>query len=612
MNFTPISRHGLIGDGSTCALVTDSGSINWWCVPALDSQSVFGRVLDPDMGEFAIHPVSPATSTQRYEPETNVLHTEFETDAGTLTLTDFVPKADDGASDDRCLYRRISCTSGTVTVETVFEPRFDYGRAETTVEEDGDAVIATGGNAGDTGRLVLSSEGALDVDGDRAVGHETLSAGESRWSVLQYDSTELPDPSKGQEALETTVEYWNDWVRQCDERSNAVILPRWQEAVTRSGLVLKLLMQEETGAICAAPTTSLPETLGGVRNWDYRYNWIRDAKLTVQALYALGQEDEAHAYFEWFMERCRDDPADLQPIYGLDGEIDLEERELDKTGYRYSQPARIGNAAADQFQGDIYGTIIQGIYETLRYDESLDEEGWNAVERIVEYVREIWKKPGEGIWEFRDEPRHHVHSKLMCWVALDRGIELATDANRDVPLTEWRETRTEIREAILESGYSERKGSFVQHFDTDEHLDAATLLIPIVGFLPADDERVENTIDAIMDELMTDDGFVYRYKRDDGLPGEEGAFVLCSFWLVDALALSGRIEEAEAIFETLLDHASPLSLLAEEIEPKTGTHLGNFPQAFSHIGLINSAIYLSIAKDDGIEETGGEFSTYLN
>lgn len=612
MNFTPISRHGLIGDGSTCALVTDSGSINWWCVPALDSQSVFGRVLDPDMGEFAIHPVSPATSTQRYEPETNVLHTEFETDAGTLTLTDFVPKADDGASDDRCLYRRISCTSGTVTVETVFEPRFDYGRAETTVEEDGDAVIATGGNAGDTGRLVLSSEGALDVDGDRAVGHETLSAGESRWSVLQYDSTELPDPSKGQEALETTVEYWNDWVRQCDERSNAVILPRWQEAVTRSGLVLKLLMQEETGAICAAPTTSLPETLGGVRNWDYRYNWIRDAKLTVQALYALGQEDEAHAYFEWFMERCRDDPADLQPIYGLDGEMDLEERELDKTGYRYSQPARIGNAAADQFQGDIYGTIIQGIYETLRYDESLDEEGWNAVERIVEYVREIWKKPGEGIWEFRDEPRHHVHSKLMCWVALDRGIELATDANRDVPLTEWRETRTEIREAILESGYSERKGSFVQHFDTDEHLDAATLLIPIVGFLPADDERVENTIDAIMDELMTDDGFVYRYKRDDGLPGEEGAFVLCSFWLVDALALSGRIEEAEAIFETLLDHASPLSLLAEEIEPKTGTHLGNFPQAFSHIGLINSAIYLSIAKDDGIEETGGEFSTYLN
>lgn len=612
MNFTPISRHGLIGDGSTCALVTDSGSINWWCVPALDSQSVFGRVLDPDMGEFAIHPVSPATSTQRYEPETNVLHTEFETDAGTLTLTDFVPKADDGASDDRCLYRRISCTSGTVTVETVFEPRFDYGRAETTVEEDGDAVIATGGNAGDTGRLVLSSEGALDVDGDRAVGHETLSAGESRWSVLQYDSTELPDPSKGQEALETTVEYWNDWVRQCDERSNAVILPRWQEAVTRSGLVLKLLMQEETGAICAAPTTSLPETLGGVRNWDYRYNWVRDAKLTVQALYALGQEDEAHAYFEWFMERCRDDPADLQPIYGLDGEMDLEERELDKTGYRYSQPARIGNAAADQFQGDIYGTIIQGIYETLRYDESLDEEGWNAVERIVEYVREIWKKPGEGIWEFRDEPRHHVHSKLMCWVALDRGIELATDANRDVPLTEWRETRTEIREAILESGYSERKGSFVQHFDTDEHLDAATLLIPIVGFLPADDERVENTIDAIMDELMTDDGFVYRYKRDDGLPGEEGAFVLCSFWLVDALALSGRIEEAEAIFETLLDHASPLSLLAEEIEPKTGTHLGNFPQAFSHIGLINSAIYLSIAKDDGIEETGGEFSTYLN
>jgi GH15 family glucan-1,4-alpha-glucosidase len=610
MDFTPISRHGLIGDGSTCALVTDSGSINWWCVPTLDSPSVFGRLLDPDMGEFAIHPVSPATSTQRYKPETNVLHTGFETESGTLTLTDFVPKADDGASVNRCLYRRVACESGAITVETVFEPRFDYGQANTTVEEGEDTVIAT--DTGDTKHLVLSSESTFDVDSDRAVGHETLSAGESRWSVIQHNPTDPPDPASGPAALETTVEYWNDWVKQCNEQSSAVISPRWQGAVTRSGLVLKLLMQEETGAICAAPTTSLPEALGGIRNWDYRYNWIRDAKLTVQALYALGQENEAHAYFEWFMDRCRDDPADLQPIYGLDGETDLEERELDKTGYRYSQPARIGNAAADQFQGDIYGTIIQGIYETLRYDESLDEAGWTAVERIVEHVREVWEKPGEGIWEFRDEPRHHVHSKLMCWVALDRGIELAQKANRNVPLEGWRETRTEIREAILERGYSDHKEAFVQHFDTDEHLDGATLLIPIVGFLPADDERVENTIDTIIEELTTDEGFVYRYKRDDGLPGEEGAFVLCSFWLVDALALAGRLDEAETIFETLLDHTSQSGLLSEEIEPETGTHLGNYPQAFSHIGLINSAIYLSVAKDEAIDPTGGEFSAYLS
>ena len=610
MNFTPISRHGLIGDGSTCALVTDSGSIDWWCVPALDSSSVFGRILDPDMGEFAIHPVSPATSTQRYEPKTNVLHTEFDTPSGTLTLTDFIPSQND-PTDTPAIYRRVRCDRGVVTTETVFEPRFDYGRANTTVEETGESIVAKGNDE----RLRLESESSLTVENDRAVCHETLSEGDVRWSVTAYDTdSERPlIPSNGEEKLATTLERWKDWVGQGNGTVADVIEERWEDPVVRSGLVLKLLMQEETGAICAAPTTSLPETLGGVRNWDYRYNWIRDAKLTVQALYALGQTTEAHDYFEWFMDLCESDPSDLQPLYGLRGETDLDEEVLSEhTGYRYSTPVRIGNAAADQHQLDIYGGVVQGIYETLRYDESLDETDWNAISAIIEHICTIWDEPDEGIWEFREEPEHHVNSKLMCWVGLDRGIEIAAMQDRNAPLDRWKAVRKEIREAILERGYSGEAESFVQHFDTDEHLDAATLLIPIVGFLPPDDERVENTIDAIMDELMTAEGFVYRYKRDDGLPGEEGAFVLCSFWLVDALALSGRLDEAEAIFESLLDHASPLGLLAEEIEPETGTHLGNFPQAFSHIGLINSAIYLSVARDEEIDPTGGEFSAYLN
>ncbi|MEM4780365.1 MAG: glycoside hydrolase family 15 protein [Halalkalicoccus sp.] len=610
MEFTPLSRYGLIGDGSTCALVSESGAVDWWCVPSLDSPSVFGRLLDPGMGYFAVRPVSPAETSQRYEPETNVLHTTFETASGRLGVTDFVPKAEDGASESQPIYRRATCESGTVTVETAFEPRFDYGRAGTTLREKEGRVLASGGD-----RTIEFESGfptEIPETGDRAVGHETLSAGDVRWSVAVHDPDGPAEPAAGENALETTVEYWREWVGQKNGTLGDVIEERWNDAVVRSGLVLKLLMQEETGAICAAPTTSLPETLGGVRNWDYRYNWIRDAKLTVQALYALGQTDEAHAYFEWFLDRCKSDPSELQPLYGLRGETELGEELLEKkTGYRYSKPVRIGNAAADQFQGDIYGTIVQGIYETLRYDGQLDEEGWNAVEHIVEYTCEVWEEPGEGIWEFRDEPRHHVHSKLMCWVALDRGIEIAEMDDREAPVERWREVREEIREAILERGYSEQKGAFVQHFETDDHLDAATLQVPIVGFLPADDERVENTIDAIIEELMSEEGFVYRYRRDDGLPGEEGAFVLCSFWLVDALALAGRIEEAEAIFETLLSHTSPLGLLAEEIEPGTGTFLGNYPQAFSHIGLINSAIYLSVAKEEGIDPEGGEFSAYF-
>ncbi|MFC6904099.1 glycoside hydrolase family 15 protein [Halalkalicoccus tibetensis] len=608
MDFTPISRHGLIGDGSTCALVAEDGTIDWWCVPNLDSPSVFGRLLDPGMGGFSIEPVSPATSSQRYEPDTNVLHTEFETESGAITVTDFIPKAEDGPSRVQSIYRRVTCEEGPVTVQTVFEPRFDYARADTVLEENGEAIIADG----ETERLQFASESPLRVDDDRAIGHETLEAGDVRWSVAQHDGETAPDPSEGEAVLETTVDYWTDWVGRENGMLADVIEDRWVDAVVRSGLVLKLLMQEETGAICAAPTTSLPETLGGVRNWDYRYNWIRDSKLTVQALYALGKRDEAHAYFEWFLDLCESGPEELQPIYGLRGELDLEEELLEEhTGYRYSKPVRIGNAAADQHQGDIYGSIVQGIYETLHYDEDLDEEGWRLVEAVVDYTCEIWDEPGEGIWEFRDEPRHHVHSKLMCWIALERGIEIAELDDREAPLERWREVREEIREAILERGYSEEAGAFVQHFDTDEHLDASTLLIPISGFLPADDERVQNTIDAILADLTSEEGFVYRYKRDDGLPGEEGAFVLCSFWLVDALALSGRIEEAEEIFETLLDHANPLGLFAEEIEPGTGTFLGNFPQAFSHIGLINSAIYLSVAKEEEIEAEGGEFSTYF-
>ena len=625
MGYTPISEYAIVGNDDRVALVSQDGSIDWCCFPHVAAPSVFARLLDDECGgHFAVRPTDTHRIERDYLEGTNILETTFETRSGRATLTDFMPVAreDQPEQFQHAIYRRIHCEEGALTMEAEFEPRLGYAKGETAVEWDEAAVereeegtshvVATGGHewpdggsSGDETELHLQVYGSLDLDprGDRAVGTATLTEGETVWFVCQYDHVTPRTPEECAGALDETTAYWRDWVEGVEAAAETIAGDEpWHEEVVRSALVLKLLINEGSGAIYAAATTSLPETYGGTRNWDYRYNWIRDAKFTVQALYNLGRTEEAGKYFEWFREIGHDDPGEIQPLYGVHGERDLTEHELDHlAGYRYSAPVRVGNAATEQRQIDVYGAIVQGIYETLRQDEQLTDADWGSIRKLVDHVADVWDEPDEGIWEFRDQPRHYLHSKLLCWVALDRGIELAGQCDREAPIDRWHEEREAVRETILEQGYSEQVGSFVQHFETDEALDATCLLIPIYEFLPADDPRVESTLDTVLDRLATDDGMVHRTRDSEAVEEEHGTFVFCTFWLVDALVLAGRIEEAREIFENTLEHTTPLELLSERIDPETGELFGNFPQAYSHIGLINSAIYLASAEDGGLE-----------
>ena len=501
----------------------------------------------------------------------------------------------------RAIYRRLRCEDGRLSIELDYEPRPDYARAETTVERGNRSIVATG----DDEEVHLQVHGPLEVrtKADRAVGTTILEEGETIWLTLQHDHFESTSPTVCDRILEETVDYWRNWTTEFEESAKTIAEGKsWESELIRSGLTLKLLINEGTGSIYAAATTSLPESYGGERNWDYRYNWIRDAKFTVQALYNFGREREARKYFEWFREICHEDPAEIQPVYGVHGERDLTEDLLEHfSGHRHSEPVRIGNAAAAQHQLDIYGAIVQGLYEMLRHDERLTDDDWASISAIVDHVCEVWDERGNSIWEYREEPRHYVHSKLLCWVALDRGIELAESHDREAPIDRWRQERQAIRNAIEERGYSESAGSFVQYFGAEDALDATCLLIPIYEFLPADDPRVESTIETVLDRLTSEEGFVYRTRGSDVAPDEPTSFLFCTFWLVDALVLAGRVEEAEDLFTTVLEHTTPLGLLAERVDPRTGELLGNFPQAFSHIGLLNSAIYLASAEDGELE-----------
>ncbi len=606
--YPPLEAYGLVGNLETCALVSVDGSVDWCPLPHLESPSVFARLLDAERGgRFGVRPAAAYESTQRYLDRTNVLRTEFRTAMGDLAVTDFMPIVEDGGERIRppTMCRRVTCERGRTEVEVAFEPRFDYARAETTVEARDDGLLAAGGEES----AFLTTDRPFDVSDGEATATVTLTEGDAEWFVLRYgDAEPVADGTAGR-LLDDTVSFWRGWAHSCTE-SECVFGGPWHDQVVRSGLVLKLLTHRETGAIAAAPTTSLPEDVGGVRNWDYRYNWIRDAAFTIQALSNLHHGAEARSYFEWFLDRCRaEDPERIQPLYGLHGDPDLEERELEHlSGYRGSSPVRVGNGAIHQRQLDIYGELVLAVYETVSDDGTLDRDDWDAVRAIVDYVPEVWREPDAGIWEVRGGPRHFVFSKLMCWVALDRGIAIAEEHGFDAPLDRWRAVRNEIREAVLERGYSEERGAFVRAFD-DDALDATALLVPFVGFLPFDDERVQRTVEAIRTGLTTEEGLVRRYDGDDGLPGEEGTFVLCSFWLVDALALSGRVEEAREVFLGVLDYANPLGLLAEVIDEDGGVQVGNYPQAFSHVGLVNSALYLGRAAGRtgaGIEPMGLE------
>ena len=589
-SYPPIESYGIVGNLETCALVGPEGSVDWYPVPHVESPSVFAAVLDAhEGGHFRVGPAGPAEESRAYVERTNVVRTEFDAEGGSVRVTDFMPPVEGVDEPARALYRKAECVEGEVELAVEFAPRPDYARDEPDLEATDRTVEVTGPQ-----ELTLAGEG-LEVNPDeaKATGTATLEVGETRWFVLAHEG-EPPDLADCESALDRTVEFWRAWAHDHDGEDDCVFDGPWHEHVVRSGLALKLLAHADSGAIAAAPTTSLPEEIGGVRNWDYRYSWPRDAAFTVQALAHLGHIEEAGAYFEWFLEVCEHPAPELQPLYGLHGEVELEEYELDHLdGYRGSRPVRVGNAAAEQRQIDVYGELVLALAAAIHHGWELDEADWPAVRDLVEYVAEVWAEPDSGIWEVRSEPRHFVHSKLMCWVALDRGIALAEDNGWDAPLAEWRTERERVRAEILDRGFDEERNTFVQSYGSDA-LDATALLIPLVGFLPFDDGRVEGTVESIRSHLEREDGLVLRYDGEDGLPGDEGTFTLCSFWLVDVLALSGQVAEARERFETLLSYASPMGLFAEQIDlgGEDGIHLGNFPQAFSHVGLVNTALYL--------------------
>lgn len=599
--YKPLADYGLIGNLETCALVGRDGAIDWCCLPRLNSSSVFAAVLDADRGgRFVVQPAGEFEAEQQYMERTNVLQTTFHTDTGTATVTDFMPLSagnDGNQPKVRGLYREVACTDGSVDLEVAFEPRFDYARSETEVESIDDGVVATG----EARRIALSSPVDLDADGDSASASYALDAHDSGWFVLEYGTRAPREPEACERLLDDTVEFWRGWTHACDGE-DCPFAGYNHDAVVRSELALKLLTYQGTSGITAAPTTSLPEVVGGVRNWDYRYNWIRDGAFTVRAFANLGDIQEAVDYLDDFLRLSREvDPSEMQPLYGLQHDSTYEETELDHLeGYRESSPVRIGNGAADQLQLGMYGELVLAIHQLSWSDREIAGDDWTAIREIVEFVREAWERPDAGIWEMRSGPKQFVHSKAMCWVAIDRAIEMAEEHGFDAPLDDWRADREAIKESVIERGFDEERNTFTQAFD-DGQLDGSLLLLPLSGFLDFDDPRIQGTVESIREELTTDEGLVYRYEDDD-LPGQEGTFVLCSFWLVDCLALLGEVDRAREIYDTLCGYTSPLGLVSEEIDPDSGELLGNYPQAFSHIGLVNSALYLHEAETGGAVE----------
>lgn len=609
MSFTPIEHYGIIGNLETCPLVGRDGSIDWCCFPHIESSSVFASILDKDGGgHFSIQPADEFDSKQSYVRRTNVLQTMFETGSGAFTLTDFMPVSTETLSGHTpsAIYRKATCTEGTVEIDVEFCPQFDYARVDTTIEESSEGLIARGNGE----QVYLWSQASFETtEGgkERAEASFTLDEDETAWFTLQYNDRMPLEAAECDQILRETIDYWQEWTHQCLDESGCPFEGPYHDDAIRSGLTLRLLMNPQTHAIAAAPTTSLPEIIGGVRNWDYRYAWIRDAGFTIQALYELGHEREARNGFDWCLTMChKDDPGEIgHPLYGLHHPSKANEKTLDHlSGYRDSAPVRVGNKASGQEQLDTYGELITAIYAATNYGADIYEGDWEVIKDVVEYVCRIWMNEDSGIWEIRNGPAQIVHSKVLCWAAIDRGIRMAETNGFDAPLERWKETRDTIHEEVIEKGFDDDRGCFTQTFGNNT-IDAAALRIPIVGFLPFDDDRIQSTINTVMDQLMDENGLVRRYDGDDGLPGEDNPFVLCSFWLINCLALSGRIEEAEEIFENVMEYAGPLGLFAEEIDSDTGEQRGNFPQAFSHVGLINSALYLNRAKDDETDEFVG-------
>ncbi|HSK20239.1 MAG TPA: glycoside hydrolase family 15 protein [Longimicrobiales bacterium] len=586
--YKPISRYGVIGDTRTAALIGADGAIDWCCFPRFDSPSVFGAILDNEKGgRFRVCPVGDYTSTQRYFPLTNILVTSFHLHdgSGAFEVLDVMPSPDGHIplAAPHEINRRVRGLHGRARVEVTFEPRFDYARAATHVQACNGGVLASGGSE----TLSLTSPDALDWSVDDAAGSASaefeVHPGVDRWLVLRWnvEGVRAVEAADCQRKLEATASYWNEWA------GNLRCAGLYRAEVERSALALKLLFYEPTGAVVAAPTTALPEEIGGVRNWDYRYCWLRDAAFTLSAFNIVGLHDEARRFVQYLHWVAGKSDGPLQIMYGIGGEMELDEHELTHlSGYRDSRPVRIGNGAHSQLQLDIYGELLAAV--SLWHEQHLvDEEFWQLLITIVDWVADNWQRPDSSIWEIRAEPRHYVYSKVMCWVALDRAIHMAGELGAPPRLEHWRAQRAAIHEQVLERGWDEERGTFVQSYGSSA-LDAANLLIGVYGFLPGDDPRMKGTIAATLREL-TRDGMLYRYTSEDGLPGQEGVFSICTFWLADALVLSGDVEAGERVFRRMLRFANPLGLYSEQIDPRTGDFLGNFPQAFTHIALINTA-----------------------
>jgi GH15 family glucan-1,4-alpha-glucosidase len=606
--FPPIAEYAFLSNCHTGALVAPDGAIDWLCMPRFDAPSVFGTLLDRQAGFFRLGPFGiNVPSSRHYLPGTNVLETTWHIPGGWVTVRDALtmgprkvedtitphtrPPADDDA--EHVLVRSVHCFDGSVEIELVCEPVFDYGRTPaewTLVGDDRHAADARGADQA----FRLTTDMALGVEGGRARARHVLTQGENVYCALSWaeDFASPADLDEARAQLDATTRFWRSWVSRARIPDH-----EWRQPIQRSALAIKGLTYMPTGATVAALTTSLPETPGGERNWDYRFTWIRDSTFTLQALHFLNLDWEADEFMQFIADlECNEDGA-LQIMYGIDGRRDLTETTRDDlSGYAGARPVRVGNGAFDQKQNDVFGAALDSILLHTRRSERLPRSLWPIVQAQAECATAIWQQPDQGIWEARGAPQHYVSSKLMCWVAMDRAANLAEIAGENDQGVTWRATADEIKADILEHGVDGR-GVLRQHYDTDA-LDASTLLAPLFGFLPRDDPRMRASVLAIADEL-TENGFVLRYRTgetDDGLSGKEGTFLICSFWLVSALAAIGERQRARDLMEKLLRIASPLGLYAEEFDADTGRHLGNFPQAFSHLALIEAAAVIIVGE----------------
>jgi GH15 family glucan-1,4-alpha-glucosidase len=598
----PIEDYGLIGNMISAALVARDGSIDWLCLPRFDSAACFAALLGgPEHGRWLIAPEAKDSAiTRRYLPGTAVLETRFETGTGVVTLTDFMPLSEDEERVD--VVRIVRGVEGEVAMSMDLTLRFNYGRAMPWVRRRDYGLSAIAG----PDAVELHTSAPLEGRDMHTTSSFTVRKGDAVPFTLSYHRSHkaphfVPDRS---ESLDRTVSWWREWSKQChfDSPNEA-----WREAVVRSLITLKLLTYRPTGGIVAAPTTSLPETLGGGRNWDYRYCWIRDSTLTLYALLNAGYRQEAEAWRQWLLRAAAGHPQQLHIMYGVSGERWLPENEIPwLPGYEDSRPVRVGNGAVDQTQLDVYGELIDVLHTAREADLSPLTEAWRLQKVLLDHVESIWRQHDHGIWEVRGSPRAFTHSRLMCWVAFDRAVKSSEHFGLDGPVDRWRKVRDEIHADICSHGFDERRDTFVQHYGGNE-LDASLLLIPQFGFLPPDDPRVAGTVAAIERELI-EDGLVLRYSTehvDDGVGGREGAFLACSFWLADAYVMLGRRDEAGDLFERLLGLRNDLGLLAEEYDTVAGRLVGNFPQGFSHVGLVNTAYNLIEAHGPATQRSEG-------